>query len=91
MATIHQLRPPEQSLADDASPPRPAAGADANCAPLAGAASPIGATVERGGVNFCVFSRDASELELLLFDHENDQRPSRAVRVAPSANRSYHY
>ena len=33
-----------------------------------GNSSPLGATVGRGGVNFSVFSRDATGVELLLFD-----------------------
>lgn len=41
-----------------------------------GRSSPLGATVVAGGVNFSVFSRGASAVELLLFDRE-DTRPSK--------------
>jgi glycogen operon protein len=43
------------------------------------------------GVNFSVFSRAASAVELLLFDREDDSRPSRVIRIDPVANRDYHY
>jgi len=57
----------------------------------AGRSAPLGATVAQGGVNFSVFSRSASGVELLLFDREDDARPQRVVRLDPSANRTYHY
>lgn len=57
----------------------------------AGASSPIGATVSRAGVNFSVYSRHATEIELLLFDRVDDPRPARVLRLGPSTNRTYHY
>jgi len=56
-----------------------------------GKAFPLGATVELGGVNFCLFSRDASGIELLLFDHEDDVRPAHVISLDPVINRTYHY
>ncbi|HEY6008893.1 MAG TPA: glycogen debranching protein GlgX [Geobacteraceae bacterium] len=56
-----------------------------------GNSSPLGATVVQGGVNFSVFSRDCSGVELLLFDRVDDARPSRTVTLDPKANRTYHY
>ena len=41
-----------------------------------GRSSPSGSTVYPGGVNFSVYSRDASAVDLLLFDREDDHRPS---------------
>ncbi len=38
-----------------------------------GRSSPLGATVVDGGVNFCLFSRSATSVELLLFDREDEQ------------------
>src|SRR5438045_430576 len=55
-----------------------------------GAPHPLGATCVAGGVNFSVFSRDASNLELLLFDGD-DERHTRVVAMDPVANRTYHY
>jgi glycogen operon protein len=56
-----------------------------------GSSHPLGATVIPGGVNFSVFSRGASMLELLFFDHEDDGHPSRVVPIDPVVNRTYHY
>ena len=56
-----------------------------------GQSSPLGATVLDGGVNFSVFSRNGSGVELLLFDREDDARPARVIRIDPAANRTYHY
>jgi glycogen operon protein len=56
-----------------------------------GHSSPLGATVVPGGVNFSVFSRDATSVELLLFDRVDDAVPSRTVRLDPRVNRTYHY
>jgi isoamylase len=56
-----------------------------------GGSSPIGATVFRGGVNFSVYSRSATGVELVFFDHEDDARPSRVVPIDPVADRTYHY
>jgi glycogen operon protein len=56
-----------------------------------GQSAPLGATVCNGGVNFSIFSRKASSVELLFFDHEDDARPAWAVNVNPETNRTYHY
>jgi isoamylase len=56
-----------------------------------GRSSPLGATVGPDGVNFSVYSRSASGLELVLFDREDDVQPARIVTIDPVANRTYHY
>ena len=56
-----------------------------------GQSSPLGAAMRRGGVNFSVYSRSATGVELLLFDREDDSRPGRTVRLDPVLNRTYHY
>ena len=56
-----------------------------------GRSSPLGATVVDGGVNFSLYSRTASGVELLFFDREDDATPSRVVRIDPATNRTYHY
>jgi glycogen operon protein len=53
--------------------------------------SPLGATVCNGGVNFSIFSRNASAVELLFFDRTDDARPARVLAIDPLANRAYHY
>jgi isoamylase len=57
----------------------------------AGRSSPLGASVVDGGVNFSLFSRTATGVELLLFDRADDAAPSRVIPIDPIANRSYHY
>jgi glycogen operon protein len=53
--------------------------------------SPVGATVVDGGVNFSLFSRSATGVELVFFDRDDDATPSRVVRIDPVTNRTYHY
>ena len=51
---------------------------------MCGSSFPIGATVvPGGGVNFSVFSRHATGMQLLLFDCDDDQRPSRVIGIEP--------
>jgi len=57
----------------------------------AGASAPLGATVTAAGVNFSVFSKDATLIELLLFDDERAARPSRIIPLDPGRHRTYHY
>ncbi len=57
----------------------------------AGKSSPLGATVSRGGVNFSVFSKNATAVKLLLFDDTEDARPVRTIRLDPANNHTYHY
>jgi isoamylase len=52
--------------------------------------SPLGSTIYKSGVNFSIFSRAATGMELLLFDHEDDARPERIIPIDPST-RTYHY
>jgi isoamylase len=56
-----------------------------------GRSSPLGATPSSNGVNFSVFSRHATGVQLLLFDGVDDTEAARVVRLDPSANRTYHY
>ena len=56
-----------------------------------GRPSPLGATVVDGGVNFSLFSRTASGVELVFFDREDDAKPSRVIAFDPVSNRRYHY
>jgi isoamylase len=56
-----------------------------------GQPSPLGATVYQNGVNFSVFSRSASTVELLFFDREDDSEPASVIRIDAYTNRTYHY
>jgi glycogen operon protein len=75
-----------QTAIDDRRPLR------ASATKTIGRSSPLGATVVDGGVNFSIFSRNATSIDLLFFDRDDDARPSRVIRFDPaSGNRSYHY
>jgi glycogen operon protein len=56
-----------------------------------GTSAPLGATPTPGGVNFSVFSRSATGVELLFFDGAEDAAPARIVPLDPTVNRTYHY
>jgi len=47
-----------------------------------GGSSPLGATPSAGGVNFSVFSRHATGVQLLLFDRVDDASSSPAIAIA---------
>ncbi|HEU4935890.1 MAG TPA: glycogen debranching protein GlgX [Vicinamibacterales bacterium] len=56
-----------------------------------GTPAPLGASVRPGGINFSVFSKHASVVELLLFDEGDSTEPSHIIPLDPEANRTYHY
>ncbi len=56
-----------------------------------GSSYPLGATVYADGVNFCIFSRNCTAMELLLFDRYDSPVPSFAVRLDPRFNRTFYY
>jgi isoamylase len=56
-----------------------------------GGSFPLGATLVDGGVNFCVFSREARRLELVLFDGADDPEPARIIGLEAPTHRTYHY
>ena len=59
--------------------------------PSSGRSFPLGAIVLADGVNFSVFSREASRLELLLFDDAEATRPTRSIDLKARMHRTYHY
>jgi glycogen operon protein len=56
-----------------------------------GKSYPLGATVYHDGVNFSVFSKNATALELLLFDSPDAPKPSRIIPLNPSHHRTFYY
>jgi isoamylase len=56
-----------------------------------GRSFPPGASVFPEGVNFSVFSKNATGVDLLIFEHADDTRPLRVIPIEPSSNRTYHY
>jgi glycogen operon protein len=63
----------------------------ASAAPTSGRSAPLGATVCDGGVNFSIYSRDATRVELVLFDHADDTQPAKSFVLDSAVNRTYHY
>ncbi|MFO7632944.1 MAG: hypothetical protein R6W76_10405, partial [Caldilinea sp.] len=62
-----------------------------NNGPLPGKSFPIGATILPDGVNFSIYSRSATAMELLFFDHVDAATPSRTIRLDPQRNRTFSY
>src|SRR5208283_2467679 len=56
-----------------------------------GLSYPLGATVAPNGVNFSVFSKNATGMELLLFDGVDDSKPSAVIKFDPKKNKTYDY
>jgi glycogen operon protein len=56
-----------------------------------GAPHPIGTTVYPDGVNFSLFSQNATEILLLLFDGVNAKEPLQTVRLDPYRNKTFHF
>jgi isoamylase len=56
-----------------------------------GSRFPPGATVVPGGVNFCVFSRHATRVELLLYAAPSSREPFQIVPLVPERNRTFFY
>jgi glycogen operon protein len=52
---------------------------------------PLGATVKAEGVNFSVFSRNATAVELLLFDPHDDVQPIQTIALDPHDNRTFFF
>jgi len=63
----------------------------ANPAEDYGQSSPLGSIFRDGGVNFSLYSREATHVELLFFDREDDAKPSRIIPIDPTAGHTYHY
>ena len=59
--------------------------------PQPGKPHPLGARPTRTGVNFCVYSRNASAVALLLYDDVNADQPSRVLALDAHRHRTWHY
>lgn len=58
---------------------------------LPGFSFPIGATVRSGGVNFCIYAKHATAMELLLFDEPTAPKPARVIQLDPKIHRTFYY
>jgi isoamylase len=56
-----------------------------------GCGAPLGATPTSDGVNFSLFSRDATGVELLFFDHSDSDQPARVISLDSFTNRTGSY
>ncbi|MCP1558880.1 UNVERIFIED_ORG: glycogen operon protein [Methylorubrum zatmanii] len=61
------------------------------CITTKGAPSPLGATCCPEGVNFSVFSKHATGVDLLLFNDVDDISAKYIIHLNPSTSRTYHY
>jgi glycogen operon protein len=52
---------------------------------------PLGATVDGGGVNFCVHAGPVQVMELLLYERADDSRPSQVLALEPGRHRTGSY
>ena len=59
--------------------------------PATGSSYPLGSTLRPGGANFSVYAKNATSVELLLFDQVDDDRPSRVIALDPASNLTFHY
>jgi isoamylase len=64
---------------------------DVSQAVSAGRCTPLGATVLPSGVNFSIYTKHASAVELVLFDREENVRESRVIALDAQSNRTSHY
>ena len=56
-----------------------------------GQSYPLGATIVPGGVNFSVYSKHATAMELLLFGRVDAARPTRVLPLRPTWHRTFDY
>jgi isoamylase len=57
----------------------------------AGTAHPLGATPSPAGVNFSLFSSNATGVELLLFSAHDSLEPFQTIKFDPYANKTFHF
>ncbi len=50
---------------------------------------PLGATVQKGGVNFSVFSENGIGVELLLFERHDSLEPFLVIKFDPNVNKTF--
>src|SRR3974390_1365281 len=56
-----------------------------------GRAHPLGAMVDKEGVNFSVFSRNATAVELLLFYEHDDVQPYQIIKLEAPTNQTFFF
>jgi glycogen operon protein len=56
-----------------------------------GSPHPLGATTVSGGVNFSIFSGDATGVDLLLFEAHDSPDPYQTITLDPMVNKTFHF
>jgi glycogen operon protein len=56
-----------------------------------GSRFPPGATSLADGVNFCIFSRYATRVELLLYAQPDSREPLQVITLTPEENRTFFF
>ena len=56
-----------------------------------GSRFPPGATVVPEGINFCIFGRHATRVELLLYESPHSPEPFQVITLTPECNRTFFY
>ncbi len=56
-----------------------------------GARFPMGAVVDENGTNFCIFSRHATCVELLLYEAHDSPSPFAVIELDPEMNRTFYF
>ena len=57
----------------------------------AGKSFPLGAQVQKNGVNFALFSKNATAVELLLFSERDLSCPQEVIKLDPKIHRTFQY
>jgi glycogen operon protein len=52
---------------------------------------PAGATAEKDGTNFCIFSRHATAVQLLLYQKPDSSSPFQVIDLDPAVNRTFFF
>jgi glycogen operon protein len=52
---------------------------------------PLGVNFKDGDINFSLYSKNASSVTLLLFDHPDDPLPSKEILLDPKINQTFHF
>src|SRR5450432_55404 len=63
--------------------------------PMAGSPHPLGATLRSdpspAGVNFSLFTENATGVELLLFETQHSLQPMQTISLDPFVNKTFHF
>lgn len=56
-----------------------------------GCPHPCGASPDKDGVNFSVFSEEATAIQLLLFDSHSNEEPVQVIQLDPKWHKTFHF